>query len=67
MLQGAKMSNALLTPHRIAWTEKTWNPIRGCSKVSAGCAHCYAEVMAARFSGPGLAYERSGSRWSLDR
>jgi protein gp37 len=47
-----------ITPHahRIAWTDKTWNPIRGCSKVSAGCAHCYAEVMASRFGGPGLAY-----------
>ena len=51
------MSLHVITPHRIAWTEKTWNPIRGCSKVSLGCRHCYAEAMGARFSGPGLAYE----------
>lgn len=34
----------------IEWTDATWNPIRGCSKVSAGCKFCYAETMAARFS-----------------
>lgn len=33
----------------IQWTEASWNPIRGCSRVSEGCRHCYAEVMAARF------------------
>lgn len=32
----------------IEWTEHTWNPITGCTKVSAGCAHCYAETMAKR-------------------
>lgn len=41
----------------IEWTDATWNPIRGCSRVSAGCARCYAERVAARFSGPGLPYE----------
>lgn len=41
----------------IEWTDSTWNPIRGCSRVSEGCRNCYAETMAARFSGPGLAYE----------
>lgn len=41
----------------IAWTDKTWNPIRGCSKVSVGCKHCYAERMASRFSGPGQPYD----------
>lgn len=43
--------------HGIAWTDETWNPLRGCSRVSAGCRHCYAEAMAARFSGPGQPYE----------
>jgi len=33
---------------KIEWTDKTWNPITGCTKVSAGCANCYAEVMARR-------------------
>ncbi len=37
---------------KIEWTDKTWNPIRGCSRVSEGCRNCYAERMAARFSGP---------------
>ena len=37
----------------IEWTDATWNPVRGCTRVSEGCRHCYAEIMAARFSGPG--------------
>lgn len=41
---------------RIAWTEATWNPIRGCSKISNGCVNCYAETMAARFCGEGQPY-----------
>jgi len=41
----------------ISWTDKTWNPIRGCSRVSAGCQRCYAEIVAARFGGPGQPYE----------
>lgn len=40
----------------IEWTDATWNPIRGCSRVSEGCRHCYAETVAARFSGPGQPY-----------
>src|SRR6266851_3200892 len=40
-----------------SWTDSTWNPIRGCSRVSEGCRNCYAEKVAHRFSGPGLAYE----------
>src|SRR2546426_7430214 len=35
----------------IEWTEATWNPVTGCSKVSPGCAHCYAERFAERFRG----------------
>lgn len=42
---------------KIEWTDATWNPIRGCSRVSEGCRHCYAERVAARFSGPGQPYE----------
>ena len=33
----------------IEWTDKTWNPVTGCTKVSSGCAHCYAEGVADRF------------------
>ena len=43
----------------IEWTEATWNPMTGCTKVSPGCAHCYAETFAERFRGvPGHPYER---------
>jgi protein gp37 len=41
----------------IEWTDSTWNPIRGCSRVSEGCRNCYAEMTAGRFSGPGHPYE----------
>ena len=41
----------------IEWTDATWNPIRGCSRVSEGCRNCYAERVASRFSGPGKPYE----------
>jgi protein gp37 len=42
---------------KIQWTERTWNPVRGCSRVSKGCEHCYAETVAHRFNGPGQPYE----------
>lgn len=43
----------------IEWTDATWNPVTGCSKVSPGCAHCYAETFAERFRGvPGHPYEQ---------
>jgi protein gp37 len=41
----------------IEWTDKTWNVMRGCARVSPGCLHCYAERQAHRFSGPGAPYE----------
>ncbi len=44
---------------KIEWTDATWNPVRGCTKVSPGCKHCYAEVFAERFRGvAGHAYEQ---------
>ncbi len=43
---------------KIEWTDATWNPVRGCTKVSAGCKHCYAETFAERFRGvPGHPFE----------
>jgi protein gp37 len=43
----------------IEWTDATWNPVRGCTKVSPGCKHCYAEVFAERFRGvKGHPYEQ---------
>jgi protein gp37 len=41
----------------INWTDSTWAPIRGCSRISEGCRHCYAERIAARFSKPGMPYD----------
>jgi protein gp37 len=43
---------------KIEWTDATWNPMRGCTKISPGCAHCYAETFAERFRGvPGHPFE----------
>lgn len=43
----------------IEWTDATWNPMRGCTKISPGCAHCYAETFAERFRGvPGHPFEQ---------
>src|SRR5262245_54843990 len=43
---------------KIEWTEATWNPVRGCIKISPGCKHCYAETFSERFRGvPGNPYE----------
>jgi protein gp37 len=44
---------------KIEWTDTTWNPLRGCIKISPGCKHCYAETFAERFRGvPGHPYEQ---------
>ncbi len=43
----------------IEWTDATWNPVRGCTKISAGCKHCYAKTFAERWRGiPGHPYEQ---------
>lgn len=42
-----------MSTSKIEWTEQTWNPITGCTKVSAGCKHCYAETMAKRLKAMG--------------
>lgn len=43
----------------IEWTNATWNPIRGCTKISPGCKHCYAETFSERFRGvPGHPFEQ---------
>lgn len=42
-----------MTASGIEWTDRTWNPVRGCSRVSEGCRNCYAERQAARFAGDG--------------
>lgn len=49
----------------IEWTESTWNPVTGCTKVSAGCAHCYAERMARRLKAMGQPNYARGFRVTL--
>lgn len=44
---------------KIEWTDATWNPVRGCTKISPGCLHCYAETFAERWRGvPGHPFEQ---------
>ncbi len=49
----------------IEWTEATWNPVTGCTKVSPGCKHCYAERMAGRLRAMGLWEYRNGFEPSI--
>ena len=49
----------------IEWTEATWNPVTGCSKISPGCKHCYAERMAARLRAMGSPRYRNGFKVTL--
>jgi len=49
----------------IEWTEATWNPVTGCTKVSAGCAHCYAERMARRLQAMGVPHYHNGFRVTI--
>ena len=49
----------------IEWTEATWNPVTGCSKVSEGCTHCYAERLALRLQAMGNVRYQNGFRVTL--
>ena len=49
----------------IEWTESTWNPVTGCTKISPGCKHCYAERMAKRLQAMGQANYADGFRLTL--
>lgn len=49
-----------MKPSKIEWTESTWNPSTGCTKISAGCANCYAEVMTRRLHAMGLEKYKDG-------
>jgi protein gp37 len=50
---------------KIEWTEMTWNPVTGCTKVSAGCQHCYAERMAKRLQAMGVERYRNAFQLTL--
>ena len=49
----------------IEWTESTWNPVTGCTKISPGCKHCYAERMAERLEAMGQGNYRNGFKLTL--
>lgn len=53
------------TKSRIEWTESTWNPVTGCTKISPGCRHCYAERMARRLQAMGQPNYANGFRVTL--
>ncbi|NLZ46183.1 MAG: phage Gp37/Gp68 family protein [Clostridiales bacterium] len=50
---------------KIEWTESTWNPITGCTKISSGCKFCYAEIMARRLKAMGQEKYKNGFRLTL--
>lgn len=50
---------------KIEWTELTWNPITGCTKISAGCKFCYAEVMSKRLKAMGVEKYKNGFKLAL--
>ncbi|MDG9667716.1 phage Gp37/Gp68 family protein [Hahella sp. CR1] len=50
---------------KIEWTEQTWNPVTGCTKVSPGCKHCYAETMSKRLQAMGARGYENGFKLSL--
>ena len=49
----------------IEWTQATWNPVTGCTKVSPGCRNCYAERMSKRLKAMGLSQYRNGIALTL--
>jgi protein gp37 len=51
----------------IEWTEATWNPVTGCTKVSQGCKHCYAERMAERLQAMGQPTDVFGAGRQAER
>src|SRR6266571_8261332 len=58
-LYAKRLKSEMSEKSKIEWTDATWNPVRGCTKISPGCKHCYAEAFAERFRGvKGHPYEQ---------
>ncbi|TRZ65061.1 MAG: phage Gp37/Gp68 family protein [Rhodocyclaceae bacterium] len=55
----------MTTKSSIEWTEQTWNPTTGCTKISPGCKHCYAEVMAGRLHAMGAPGYENGFKLTI--
>ena len=54
-----------MSSSRIEWTDATWNPVTGCTKVSPGCKHCYAERLAVRLEAMGQPNYRNGFKLTI--
>lgn len=57
----------MATKSKIEWTESTWNPVTGCTKISQGCKHCYAETMAKRLQAMGAKGYENEPSWFYRR
>src|ERR1700741_5443993 len=55
----------MATNSHIEWTQATWNPVTGCTKISPGCKHCYAERMAKRLQAMGVPQYRNAFELTL--
>jgi protein gp37 len=55
----------MATRSKIEWTEQTWNPVTGCTKISPGCKHCYAETLSKRLRAMGTAGYENGFKIAL--
>lgn len=60
-----RWSRAMATNSHIEWTDATWNPVTGCTKISPGCKHCYAERLAKRLRAMGQPNYRNGFALTL--
>lgn len=58
-------NGAMASPSKIEWTDQTWNPVTGCTKISPGCKHCYAELLAKRLQRMGAPGYEKGFRLTL--
>ncbi|MCP4552711.1 MAG: phage Gp37/Gp68 family protein [Bacteroidetes bacterium] len=54
----------MASKHKIEWTERTWNPSAGCTKISSGCENCYAETMAIRLQAMGVEGYENGFKFN---
>lgn len=54
-----------MAKHKIEWTEQTWNPTAGCTKISAGCKNCYAKTMAVRLRAMGVDGYENGFEFNI--
>jgi protein gp37 len=55
----------MASPSKIEWTDHTWNPVTGCTKISPGCKYCYAEVLAERLQRMGANGYENGFKLTL--